>query len=522
MSEQITQYFDVTISSPKSFNNKREGVDNVHSVNVTKYIEEGIKISDEDGLIKEVSFDMDEGFLFMDVLSIGMVVDVVAGDLTRKQQMFNGYIKSINPEFKSNGDVSLKIVANSNEGGVLGVQIKDLMYPSKNHPKAWATKELMYSDIITNLAKDNGVRVDAKNIKVIKDIKAGFGKGATRQHNTTDWTFMQFLAQKIRCTLWTIEKDGNSYLHLVDNSSLVGKVSDYTFFFLSRIQRSEFIDYTKISPKQIQIIECKVNLDTRNGEGKFKQKTDPKTGETKLTTEVKNEATGQAETWVLDEAKVNKLPADEKNRLMGLFMDGKINWEGTNGSVSAKQYFKKVIIGDSTREGENNNLEVEVSGGALKDDGISSLNPTMQNSGSKTYKTVIDRDKVGKLSPEKRSAIIGRIARGEITEADKEYYKVVDTTPKDEKDDAVKNTGNSQNTQAGVDTKSAKSEIKADRDKRDAGFSIEVKIYGNLDIRPRISYVLEGLGKYSDTYYLYKISYEWGKSGFIMNLTFTK
>ncbi len=198
------------------------------------------------GLYREClfSFDMNEGFLFMDVLSIGMVVDVVAGDLTRKQQMFNGYIKSINPEFKSNGDVSLKVVANSNEGGVLGVQIKDLMYPSKNHPKAWATKELMYSDIITNLAKDNGVRVDAKNIKVIKDIKAGFGKGATRQHNTTDWTFMQFLAQKIRCTLWTVEKDGNSYLHLVDNNSLVSKVSEYTFFFLSRIQRSEFIDYT--------------------------------------------------------------------------------------------------------------------------------------------------------------------------------------------------------------------------------------------------------------------------------------
>lgn len=521
MADGITQYFEVKISSPKSFKDAGTNAD-VYSVDVTKYIYTQVKFTDEDGLIKELSFDMEEGLLWMDILSIGMTVDLIGGDLDRHEQLFSGYIKGISPEFRSNGEVVLKVVANSNEGGALGVQVKDLMYPSKNHPKAWATKELMYSDIIVNLAKDKGIRVENANIRVIKDIKAGFGRGATRQHNMTDWAFMQQLAWKIHCTLWTVEKNGNSYLHLVDNSSLVNKVSDYTFFFLSRTQRSDFIDYEVRSPKQLQIIECKVNLDTQNSTGQFKQKTDPKTGETKLTTEVKNEE-GVAETWVLDEAKVNKLSQEERNNLMGLFMSGKITWEGEkDGGVAAKQYFKKVIIGESTRAGENNNLEVEVSGGGLKDDGITTLNPTKENAGSKTYKTVIDKSKVAKLSPEKRSAIIGRIARGELTEADKEYYKVVDTTPKDDKDDAVKNTGNSQNTQAGVDGKNAKSDITADRSKRDAGFNIEAKVYGNLDIKPRISYVLEGLGKYSDTYYLYKITYEWGGAGFIMNLTFTK
>lgn len=518
---QITQFFDVTISSPKVFNNKREGLDNVYSANVTKYIAEGVKMSDEDGLIKELSFDMDEGYLWLDILSIGMTVDLFAGDYEDRRGMFNGYIKSITPDFTSNGDVVLKVVANSNEGGVLGVQIKDLMFPSQNHPRAWARSNLSYSDIICNIAKDGGIRIDGNNIKVSKDINAGFKNGATRQHNMTDWTFIQFLASKIHCTCWTTEKNGNSYLHLVDNKSLVSKIANKSFFFLSRKLRSEFNDFSVGSPNQIQLIECKVNLDTQNGGGKFKQKTDPKTGETKLTTEVENKTTGQAETWVLDEAKVSALPPEEKNNLIGLFMSGKINWEGDNGAVAAKDYFRLEKIDGSSRDGSNNNLEVEVAGGDLKTDGIGTQNPTKEGEGSKSYKTVIDKGKVGKLSPEKRSAIIGRVARGEVTEADREYYQVVDTTPKAEKEENKPKAG-SQNTQAGVDTANAKSEIKADRDKRDAGFSIEAKIYGNLDIRPRLSYVLEGLGKYSDTYYLYKISYEWGKSGFIMNLTFTK
>lgn len=514
---QITQYFEVKISSPKPF--KNEKVD-TYSMDVTTYIETGVTLFDEDGLIKELTFDMSEGFLFMDVLTIGMEVSLIAGDLDRRDPKFNGFIKSITPTFMSNGDVLLKISASSSEGGTLGVAVKDLIYPSNNHPKAWARKDVTYSEIITSIAKDANIRVLSKNIRVLKDIKAGFDKGAIRQLKKSDWSFMQMLAEKINCTLWTTEVSGNSYLHLVDNSSLVSKISSNTFYFLSRKQRSEFIDYTVTSPKQIQIIECVVNLDTRNASGKIKQITDPVTGDTKLVNDVVDEATGNVERWVLDEAKVNKLSPEERNNLMQLFMSGKITWDGDKYGASAKQYFKKVLTDGSTREGESNNIEVEIAGGELKEDGITTQNSTTENTGSKAYKTVIDSEKISKLSPEKKSAIIGRIARGEMTEADKDYYKVVDTTPR--ADVETPTNALAQNTQAGVDAKKGKAQIATDSGKRDAGFNITAKIYGNLDVHPRMSYNIEGLGKYSGTYYLYKITETWGTKGFMADLVFTK
>lgn len=512
---ELSQYFNVIISSPKDAKKQV-------SVDVTKYIEDGLKYVDEDGLIKELTFDMKEGFLMLDVLAIGMRVDLIGGDLTTSEALFTGQIKTINPDFQETGDVVLKITVTSQEGGKLGVQVRDLLYPMKKHPKAWATKELMYSDIITNLAKDAGIRVNSANIKVKHDIKATLGRGAQRQKNLTDWAFMQFLASKIKCTCWTEERNGISYLYLKDNSSVVAQLSDYTFFFLSRISKSEFIPIQKRSDKMIQFVKASVNLDTRNTTGSYKTSTDPETGKESLTTD-RTDDNGDVERWVLDEDKVRKLPDEEQRKLIELFMSGKITWDGEDGTVAAKTYFKKIILSESSREGVPNNTEVKVSGTQPGDDGVNTTNGTTENTGSKSFKTVIDENKLRTLSAEKRSAIMGRIVRGEITDDDKQYYKVVDTTPKEDKDDAKTQVGNKQDTQAGVDKK-GKKELgeKADRGKRDAGFNISAKIYGNLAIKPRISYVIEGLGKYSGSYYLYKVTIEFGKEGFVMELIFTK
>jgi len=169
----ISQYFNVKISSPKE---SKKSV----SIDATKYILVGAKLIDEDGLIKEFRFDMADAYVMMDVLSIGMRVDLIGGDLNTQEFLFSGFIKNMTPTFKDNGDVFLSIVAYSQEGGKLGVGVKDLVYPSKNHPKTWATKELMYSDIIMKIAEDSGIKIVADNIKVKRDIKAGFAKGTIR------------------------------------------------------------------------------------------------------------------------------------------------------------------------------------------------------------------------------------------------------------------------------------------------------------------------------------------------------
>ena len=146
---QISQYFNVKISSPKT--SKKQV-----SFDATDYIVDGCSLVDEDGLIKEFNFDMKNGYLMMDVLSIGMRIDLVGGDLDKNEHLFSGFIKELNPKFEETGQVTLRVKAYSDEGSKLGVYIRDLVYPSKNHPKVWATKELMYSDIITNLATEVG------------------------------------------------------------------------------------------------------------------------------------------------------------------------------------------------------------------------------------------------------------------------------------------------------------------------------------------------------------------------------
>ena len=160
------------------------------------------------------------------------------------------------------------------------------------------------------------------------------------------------------------------------------------------------------------------------------------------------------------------------------------------------------------------------SAGNLNPDGLSTQNSTTQNTGSTSKATVIDSDKLAKVSPEDRAAIMARIARGEMTEQDKSYYTVVDTTPSASAEESKK--PGAENTKAGVDKKKGKVQGDRDNGKRDSGFKITAKVYGDLRIVPKISYVIEGIGKYSTSYYMYRVNEEWGNDGFMMHLTFTK
>lgn len=512
---EYTQFFEVKIFSPKEAKNQV-------SIDATKYISKNITISDEDGLIKECSFDMDDGYLMLDILTIGMRVEVTSGDLTTNRVSFLGYIKVIEPNFQDNGEVSLRISCHSVEGGKLGVEVKDIIFPSTTNKKGWATKEIMYSDIITHIAKDSGILVKSENIHVIKDIKATLS-GGIHQRNKTDWAFIQELSARIGCTVWTEEISGQTYLHLRDDRNLVNTIGEVSFFFLPRIGNSEFPEGIRPNTEgQIQFISAKIKLDTSNGVGAFRQRqTKDKKGKpvTQIYTDrpIKNDDgsdNGDTERWVVDEEKLKAMSFEARNELIQLFMSGKVTWEGENGGVAAKNYFIKWTEQTSSREGVPNHTEVSNSDG------------TKENTGSKSFKTVIDEDKLKGLSAEKRSGIMGRIARGQMTEEDKTYYKTVDTTPKESKDDASV-SGNKENTTADKDKKKKKPktpkvETNDWKRKRDDGFVITAKVYGDLRIRTKQSYIIEGLSKYSGKYYLYKMTENHGSDGWTMDLIFTK
>lgn len=504
--QEITQFFQVTSTL-------KTGV-----IDITKDIMEGLKLEDEDGLIKKLNFDMVEGFTNMDKLARGQVIDMWGGDLNHKIHLFNGKITEIQPDFADTGEVYLGVVCQSGEGGSLARVGRDLVYPSKNHPESWGRSETTYSQIIMHLARKAGFGVINKNIAVIRDIPATF-KNPVRQSNKTDWTFMQELASDIRCTLWTKKVNGKDQIFLKDNSHLVNTISDKTFYYLARTHRSDFINMAYGNPKMIKMESVTINLESNKSI--IKQSINPETGKTEITAKTGSEEEGQpVERWILDEVKVRALPSEIRRDLINSFIEGKVEWEASEpGMVSAKPYFKLVTEDESSRVGKNNNIEVEVSDDnpEVSANGITTTNGTKEQTGSRTYKTVIDVAKVRGLSSEQRSAVMGRIARGQMTEEDRKYYTVVDTTPKPEKEEPIKKTK-----ETPKEDEKKKKKDKKERDKRDAGFKIEALIYGRPDIATKTSHVLEGLGKYSNTYYLYRTIHTWGNKGWEITVTFVK
>ena len=188
---EITQYYKVTVSSPKEAKNKV-------NFDLTPYVDSNLTITDEDGLVKECNFTISRSLLMVDVLSIGMIIEVVGGDLVESQSLFTGYIKSLEPNFTDSGDVELVIKCHSTEGKSLNVSVKDLVYPSKTNSESWAKQSLTFTDIITNLSRKMGITVLSENIQVSKEITATF-ESPVKQSNCTDWKFIQQLAEKLGC-----------------------------------------------------------------------------------------------------------------------------------------------------------------------------------------------------------------------------------------------------------------------------------------------------------------------------------
>ena len=500
---QLTQFYKVVVTTK----NKDEQGKN-KEVDITKDIPDGLTYEDEDGTIRSCSFVLNEGYAYQEVLSKGMKISLTCGSLESPKNLLNGRIEKIEPDYDDTGEIKLTIQCKGTEGAKLGKTEKDLIYPSKNHPESWATTPLMYSDIIKNLAKQVGFIVQDENINVAHDIEANF-KNTIRQSKCTDWRFIQQLAEKISCTAWIESYGSSDYLFLKDNATLTDKLANVTLFYLARVG-GDFVETPYSRKNRIKI--QKLNMDFGSKKKGVTKKTDPTTG--KDTIEAEGVTDNENERYVLDEEKLRALSPERRRELIELFVSGDITWDGDDGTVAAKDYFKLVVKeSESSRTGTANNTEIEIAGQQLDKNGVNTVDGTTETTGKVSYKTVINQDKLDKLSPEERAGILGRIVRKELTAEDRELYTVVTTAEKKEEDkttdtkdtDIAKTTGKKKKTT-----------------KRDAGFKIEATIWGTYLFQTRLSYVLEGLGKYSGKYYLYRVKHKFGNNGWLTTLIFTK
>ena len=132
-----TQYFSLKVTSPKGSKTKI-------TKDLTPYVNNGVSYSDEDGSLESITFDLVDGFIWLDVLSLGMQIDLIGGSLLYSEPLFNGYISRIDPSFK-NGNVSISVRAMTVTSKKLGKKLRDLIYPSKNHPFSWGREPVKAS-----------------------------------------------------------------------------------------------------------------------------------------------------------------------------------------------------------------------------------------------------------------------------------------------------------------------------------------------------------------------------------------
>ena len=502
------QYFKLTVSAPLIEDKKQTGKDVEYDL--TPYVDEGCSFMDEDGMLQELRFDLASGELWVDVLAPGMRIDFFGGYYDDYEYLFSGYIDRIEPEFTEAGLVELKVVASSKAGKKLALNLRDLVYPSPNHPKEWGRKEILASDIILNLAKEEGFAIGRVEVK--KDIKYT-KKKPVRQNKRSDWDFMQTLAEKMGAVLWYEKRNSGDYIYLVDEETLVGEAVDLTFFYPLRSASGGYTPPS--SDKALEMLTAKVTIDPKAGKkGNMTVSSDPKTGDAVVETE--QFSGGEWKDYRLDEAKVRALPSEEREKLISLFMSGQLSWEGdpASGIVGVKNFFREVKPEEkSSREGTPSSITVTKTSGDTATSGIGG-----KDGESKTeevqYKTTLNTGEIQKLSPEDRAALQGRIIRGELTEDDKKLYTVETSVKKVEPEQATKPTLVTENKPQQDGQSKAK--------RRDRGFRIEADIHGDLRIKTKKSYLLEGIGKYSRLYYCYKLEHQWGSEGFKTRITFTK
>jgi hypothetical protein len=464
---------------------------------VTQDVIGNISLEELDSVYTALTFSLKNGYVWLGSLGIGNVVLFEGGNTEDGVlKKFRGYIQQLKPKFNSDGRVSVGVTCLPLLKPKGTEKPKNVVYPMKNHYREWARKKsLRYSEIVENLAKDIGYNNVVMSVGNKKDRTATY-ISAVAQSQRTDWSFMNYLAKKIDCVIWEEQTADGVVFYCKDESEIVEKIADITFFFPS-IKGGKY-SIEKVNPdKQIRLKTVAINLDSRKAKAnkKITTKTDPKTGKSVLGVDELDPKTGKWTTYFLDEDSLRREPQEKRDEIQKLIEDNKFKLDDW---TVLKKYFKDAATEhNSSREPEQDIVQFSDKKGNK-----------VKKEHKKSYS--LNAEALRKESPEKKAELLGKSARGELSDEDfKKYFKEVDKG-------SVEEAGNNKAKKPSVTGSNKK------KKRRDAGFNIKVTCNGDSRITAKKSYVLEGLSKYSNKYYLYRIINTWGNRGYEMNLTFTK
>lgn len=489
------QYYKLTVSKRKKGQGRQEESDTI-TFDVTKDVVDTVSLTEEDGKTARVTFTLKRGFTYLNVLATGMNVTLVAGTINENYEVFVGSILVIKPKLQKGRETQVEVVATDNLWKSGSILVKDFFYPQMNHPKSWAQKDsIKASEIMKNIAQDAGYQIG--KIDITRDITYT-AKKQCRQHKKTDWAFIRQLASDTHSVAWLQLDNGKERFYCKDETALVNTLADITLYMVTPDNVGFTVDKMSTSGQAIQMLSCDITLDPKDGkESALASYTDPETGEEHVAITDPEKGDGL---WIFDESKLQAESAETRDNLFSLYLSGELGWE------EVKVYFKQVTDEQPSRKPVPDTITVEKSGDTLNVQGTQTTNSTLAGTSQSANERYTFREEVLQSeSPEVRSEIFGKTARGELSDAEfaKYFEKEAPQATADEDEDTHGSA--------------------ASFTQRDGkGFKIDVSVVGDLRFKTKKSYVLEGLGKYSDKYYLYSLTHTWGTNAFHTKLKFVQ
>ena len=130
--------------------------------------------------------DMNREWADSNDLTVGAEIKITLGYKDEVEELFNGEITKLSPEFKQNSD------------GVLIINGSNHLHRLLRAKKTRSFTEMTDSDIIKEIASDSGLKDD------IEDV--GSEHLFTMQRNQTDYDYLMTMTNKYNCKAWAKDK----------------------------------------------------------------------------------------------------------------------------------------------------------------------------------------------------------------------------------------------------------------------------------------------------------------------------
>ncbi len=309
----------------------------IDNQDVTKWVTGDVSLSEEKGLLPELTFTLTDGDKWLKKLVYGSNHSIVfsGGSLNPangfKDKFIGTLFRSVGSFGKDGVKVSITAFGKSWKGGT---NPKSFIYPSPNCERKWArSSSLTLTTIVTNLAEEIGLKVGHINVK---PLKRNFSyENPLRQNNQTDWSFLLYIAQRMEAIVW--EENEKIYFEPVGSMKKVSK-ADSRISFVYQDPKNPII----LSHNQVLVSEISVQEDS----------------EAQLTfSRPRNKETGDevALDWQLNSAKVAKEAETNPDKLWQVL--GRV-WSDTITDAELNEYFipvesKKAFKDDPFIEGDN-------------------------------------------------------------------------------------------------------------------------------------------------------------------------